>query len=106
MARALINVPPTAKRGEIVEIKTLIQHPMETGYRVGYNGALIPRDIIQTFTCAWNGVEIFRAQFSSAIAANPFLSFSAIATESGDIVFKWVGDNGFEATEVAKISVE
>ena len=73
MARALINVPQKARRGEIIEIRTLIQHPMETGYRVGYNGTLIARDIIQTFSCAWNGVEIFRSEMSSAIAANPFL---------------------------------
>ncbi len=51
MTRALINVPAKAKRGEIIEIKTLIQHPMDSGYRVGLNGALIPRDIIDTFIC-------------------------------------------------------
>mgnify|MGYP003341312547 CR=1 FL=1 len=106
MARALINVPQKARRGEIIEIRTLIQHPMETGYRVGYNGTLIARDIIQTFSCAWNGVEIFRSEMSSAIAANPFLSFTTVAMESGEVTFRWTGDNGFEATEVARITVE
>ena len=65
--RALINVPAKARRGEIIEIKTLIAHPMETGFRVGLNGALIPRDIITTFRCTYNGEEIFRADFSPAI---------------------------------------
>ena len=106
MARALINVPAKAKRGEIIEIKTLIQHPMETGFRVGYNGVLIPRDIVQTFVCTYNGEEIFRAELSSAIAANPFVSFTAIAMESGEIAFKWTGDKDFAAEEVAKITVE
>lgn len=106
MARALINVPARAKKGDIIEIKALISHPMETGYRVGYNGALIPRDIIQTFVCDYNGVEIFRADFSPAVAANPFLSFHAIATESGKLTFHWRGDRDFDAVETADIVVE
>jgi sulfur-oxidizing protein SoxZ len=106
MARVLISVPPRARRGDIIEIKTLISHPMESGYRVGTNGSLIPRDIIRLFTCAYNGEEIFRAELSPAIAANPFLSFFMMATESGTITFRWTGDNGFEATETAAITVE
>ena len=106
MARALLNVPKLVKRGDIFEIKCLISHPMETGYRVGYNGALIPRDIIQTFTCTYNGEEIFRAELSPAISANPFISFFARATTSGTVAFRWVGDNGFEASESAEITVD
>ena len=79
MPRTLIKVPATTKRGEIIEIKTLISHPMESGFRVGPNGAPIPRDIITLFTCTYNGEEIFRAELSPAIAANPFLSFFTIA---------------------------
>ena len=83
MARALINVPATAKRGEIVEIKSLIQHAMETGFRRTQLGALIPRDIIRSFVCTYNGEEIFRADFHPAIAANPMLVFSTVASASG-----------------------
>jgi sulfur-oxidizing protein SoxZ len=106
MARALINVPATAKRGEVVEIKTLIQHPMETGYRVGTNGNLIPRDIIDRFVCTYNGEEVFKAELAPAIAANPFLTFFTVATETGTLSFRWTGDNGFEATATATITVE
>ncbi len=106
MARALINVPAKVRRGEIFEIKTLIQHPMETGFRVGYNGALIPREIIDAFVCTYNGEEIFSARLSSAIAANPFISFTTIATESGMIAFKWTGDKDFEVVESVNITVE
>jgi sulfur-oxidizing protein SoxZ len=105
-ARALINVPAKARRGEIIEIKTLIAHPMETGFRVGLNGALIARDIITTFVCSYNGEEIFRAEFSPAIAANPFVSFFALATATGTIEFSWTGDNGFSQSESAPITVE
>jgi sulfur-oxidizing protein SoxZ len=106
MSRALINVPAKAKRGEIITIKTLISHIMETGFRHGYTGELIPRDIITSFSCAYNGEEIFRADFFPAIAANPFLTFHTVATESGTLTFKWIGDNGFEAAEQASIVVE
>ena len=54
MARTLINVPAKAKRGEVIEIKTLISHPMESGYRVGTSGTMIPRDIIRRFVCNYN----------------------------------------------------
>ena len=80
MARALINVPKQAKRGDVIEIKTLVSHPMETGYRRDTMGNAIPRDIINRFVCTYNGVEVFRADLFPAIAANPFLSFHTVAT--------------------------
>ncbi|MFC4171293.1 thiosulfate oxidation carrier complex protein SoxZ [Microvirga sp. GCM10011540] len=106
MARALINVPKTAKRGDIIEIKTLISHPMETGYRTGADGALVPRNIINRFICTYNGEEIFSADLFPAIAANPFFSFTAVATESGRIAFRWIGDQGEAHLETAEIIVE
>ena len=106
MARVLINLPPKVKRGEIIEIKTLISHPMESGFRVSTNGALIPRDIITRFTCRFDDEEVFRAELSPAIAANPFISFFVVATESGTFRFEWIGDNGFSASETVAITVE
>ena len=106
MARTLVNVPPRPKRGQIIEIKTLISHAMETGYRRTETGAAIPRDIITQFVCSYNGAEIFRADLHQAIAANPFVSFFTVATESGTLEFRWTGDNGLEETAQAKIVVE
>ncbi len=106
MASALINVPAKAKRGDIIEIKTLMSHIMETGYRRTATGELIPRNIITSFTCRYNGAEIFRADLFPATAANPFITFSTIATESGKFDFEWIGDNGFSETESASITVE
>jgi sulfur-oxidizing protein SoxZ len=105
VADALINVPASAKRGEIIDIKALVSHAMESGYRRTQLGATIPRDIIRQFVCTYNGAEIFRAEFYPAIAANPFVAFSTIATESGTIAFRWTGDNGYSVTESASISV-
>ena len=106
MASALINVPTRAKRGEVVEIKTLISHVMETGYRRTQLGAAIPRDIVTRFVCTYNGTEVFRAELHPAIAANPFIAFSTVAVESGTLTFQWTGDHGFSATESARITVE
>jgi sulfur-oxidizing protein SoxZ len=106
MASALINVPKNAKRGEIIEIKTLMSHIMETGYRHTADGEAVPRDIITSFACRYNGVDIFRADLFPAIAANPFITFFTVATESGKFEFEWIGDKGFSETASASISVE
>jgi sulfur-oxidizing protein SoxZ len=106
MTRALINVPAKARRGDVIAVKTLLSHDMESGFRYSTNGERIPRNIIHTFIATYNGEEIFRARLHPAIAANPFLTFHTVATESGTIEFRWTGDNGFVATEQAKIVVE
>ena len=106
MSRALISVPSKAKKGEVVEIKALIQHVMETGFRPGREGVLVPRDIISEFKCTYNGTEIFRCEMFPAVAANPFLTFHTVATESGTLEFTWSGDKGFSVKESAKIQVE
>ena len=105
MSQALIRVPAQAKRGEIFEIKTLVSHPMEPGVRRDNSGQLIPRDIINRFVCTYNGQEVFRADFFPAIAANPFLTFFTVATESGELVFQWTDDHGATQSETAKIQV-
>ena len=106
MPSALINVPAKAKRGDIIEVKTLMSHVMETGYRHMASGEIVPRDIITSFTCRYNGTEIFRADLFPAIAANPFIAFFTTAIASGKFEFEWIGDNGFSETASASILVE
>ena len=105
MARAIVSIPASAKRGEVIEVKTLVGHVMETGFRHTQTGEAIPRDIIRTLACAYNGVEVFRAELHPAIAANPLIVFHTVATESGTLELTWRGDNGFEAKQTASISV-
>ncbi len=106
MASALIKVPASARRGQVIQIKALISHVMETGYRHDSMGAVIPRDIVRRFVCSYNGEEVFRVEMHPAIAANPYFAFNTVATDSGTLVFTWSGDNGFTATESARITVE
>lgn len=105
MARALITMPKTAKRGEVIEIRALIGHQMESGFQTGVDGAIKKRDIIRSFTCSYNGEQVFAAELFAAMAANPYISFHTIATESGTLSFRWEGDNGFSQTETAAITV-
>src|SRR6201999_1594525 len=102
---ALINVPKMARRGDVIEIKALTSHIMETGFRRTAAGEIVPRDIITSFACRYNGTEVFRADLFPAISANPFLSFFTVAKESGKFEFEWIGDNGFAATASASITV-
>ncbi len=104
-ARALINIPKGAKRGDIVEIKTLLSHPMETGFRTGADGQLVPRDIIEKFVCTYNGEVVFSAELHPAIAANPFISFTTIAMDSGTFVFAWTDNHGETQVQTARIDV-
>ncbi|HET7795816.1 MAG TPA: thiosulfate oxidation carrier complex protein SoxZ [Rhizobacter sp.] len=105
MARTLLTVPTTAKRGEIIEIKTLIAHVMETGFRPDANGQTKPRDLITHFSCRYNDELVFSAELYPAVSANPYIAFTTVATESGTISFSWQGDNGFSQTESVSITV-
>jgi sulfur-oxidizing protein SoxZ len=105
MSRVVVTFPATAKRGEVIEIKTLAGHEMETGFRRTQLGELLARNIITRFTCSYNGEEVFSAELHPAVSANPLITFSTVATESGTLEFRWSGDNGFTASHSAKITV-
>ena len=103
---ARIQIPREAKRGEIVEIRVLIQHPMETGYRQDDVGHLIKRNVINVLSCRYNGVEVFRADLSSGISANPYVQFYTVAEASGDLEFNWIDDEGQQGSERQSIVVK
>lgn len=105
MARTLIHAPTTAKRGEVIEIRTTIAHPMETGFRPGDDGKLVPRDIIRRISCRYNGELVFSADLFSAVSANPYLAFHTVATDSGTLALTWEGDKGFSQTENVHLTV-
>ncbi len=105
MASIRLAVPKTAKQGEVIEIKALIQHEMESGFRRGSRGEVIERDILTAFECTYNGEQIFSAEFHPAIAANPILTFHTIATESGTLVFTWRDQAGQNWSDEAALEV-
>lgn len=100
-----LKVPKEAKKGEIIEIKTLMPHIMETGQRKDAAGNTIPRKIINKFTAEFNGKPVFSANLDPAIAANPYLQFYAKVNESGTFKFTWTDDDGSVVTAEEKITV-
>ncbi|HVE51770.1 MAG TPA: thiosulfate oxidation carrier complex protein SoxZ [Ramlibacter sp.] len=105
MARTLIQVPATARRGEALQVRVTIAHPMETGYRPGADGRVLPRDILRRFACRYNGEVVFSAELAPAIAANPYLAFHVLADASGTLEFEWQGDQGFSQVERRNLQV-
>jgi sulfur-oxidizing protein SoxZ len=100
-----LKVPTEAKKGDIIDIKTLLPHVMETGFRKDENGNTIPRKIINKFVCEFNGKTVFSANLETAIAANPFLQFTAKVDQSGTFRFTWIDDDGTITTAEEKITV-
>ena len=105
MATTRIVMPDSAKRGSIVEIKTLIRHEMETGHRRDDMGKPIPRDIINAFVVTYAGDEVFRVQLFPGVAANPYFAFSTVATKTGELVLTWTDDRGGTTVEKRTLKV-
>ena len=100
-----IRLPKLAKKGEVIQIRTLVSHVMESGLRRDADGKTIPRNIINRFTCTFNGRAVFACDIEPAIAANPYIEFSARVEESGAFRFTWVADDGAVISAVERITV-
>ena len=103
--RALVHMPRSAARGEVLDIRTLLQHPMESGHRADAEGRVLPRNIVRSFECHYSGERVFSVELHPSIAANPYLAFSTVATVSGTLVFTWRGDNNFSHSETMALTV-
>lgn len=96
-----VKVPKKAAAGDVITIKTLISHKMESGQRKDKEGNVIPRSIINRFTCDFNGENVVDITLEPAISTNPYLEFEAKVPEAGDFQFTWYDDDGsvYEATK-------
>lgn len=100
-----IQVPPRVRRGETFEIRILVQHPMETGFRRDMNGQSIPAYIVDKLACRYGGHEIFSAELGTGMAANPYLAFFAVAEASGEVVVEWSDDRGVTGRVAVMLNV-
>lgn len=105
MTKPRIKLPESAKAGEVIVIKTVATHPMETGNRRDAEGRVIARNIIHTFIATFENREVFRAELGSGISANPFLSFSMLVSRPGTFTFSWIDDDGQTLTETESLKV-
>ncbi|MCX7645260.1 MAG: thiosulfate oxidation carrier complex protein SoxZ [Rhodobacteraceae bacterium] len=104
-AKPRVRVPKTAAPGDIVEIKTLISHQMESGQRKDAEGNVIPRSIINRFTCDFNGQNVIDVAIEPAVSTNPYFEFTAKVDQSGEFVFTWYDDDGSVYEDRASIEV-
>ena len=100
-----VKAPKTAAAGETVTLKTLISHKMESGQRKDKDGKVIPRSIINRFTCDFNGKSIIDVAMQPSISTNPYFEFKAVVPEAGDFKFTWYDDDGsvYDATKSVKV---
>lgn len=103
--RALVRLPASARPGEVVEVRLLLQHPMETGFRPGADGRTVSRNIVTRVEAQFEGERVFAADLFPAIAANPYLAFPLRAVRSGTLVVAIEGDNGLVQRETAFLTV-
>jgi len=105
MNKPRIRLPENPKFGDIIEVKTLISHVMETGQRKDADGRIVPRNIINAFAATFNGRTIFEAELQPGISANPYLSFHMRVTGPGEFVFTWIDDAGTKLVEKTALLV-
>ena len=100
-----LKLPKEAQKSEVIEIKTLLPHVMESGQRKDKDGKVIPRRIINRFACEFNGKPVFAVDLEPAIAANPYMQFNAKVEESGTFRFSWTDDDGTITTAEESVIV-
>ena len=106
MTRTLIVMPAKAKHGDVIEIKAMVEHVMETGFRHTELGMRVPRNIIRSFTCLYNGEKVFSADFHPAMVSNPVVQFFVRVEQSGHFDFQWLGDQGFAVNGQTSLVVD
>ncbi len=100
-----VKVPKSASAGEVITLKTLISHPMESGQRKDSSGNKIPRSIINRFTCDFNGQNVIDVKMEPAISTNPYFEFEALVPEAGEFTFTWYDDDGSTYTDTKPIEI-
>ena len=100
-----VKVPKTAAAGDVITIKTLISHPMESGQRKDKEGNLIPRSIINRFVVEFNGQNVIDVTLEPAISTNPYFEFEATVPEAGEFTFTWYDDDGDVYTTSKSIAI-
>ena len=105
MSLGRLSVQPAARRGEAVEVRVLIQHAMETGFRREADGRVVPMNVVNSVVCRYAGSEVFRAELGSGMAANPYFAFWIRAEASGEVVVEWIDDAGERGAASAMLLV-
>ena len=105
MTRVRVQWPDKISVGEVVKVRMLIQHPMDTGYLQDFSGKLVPRNVIQSLICTLGGQEVFRVVPSSGVSANPYFEFFVRATNTAEFKIEWTDDKGVKGQHLQIFNV-
>ena len=100
-----VQVPPAVKKGEAFEVRVLVQHPMETGFRRDTNGQTIPMHVVNKLSVQYGGRQVFSADLGTGVSANPYITFYVVAVASGELVVEWSDDKGEKGRVAAQVNV-
>ena len=100
-----VQVPASVRKGEPFEVRVLVQHPMETGFRRDMNGRTIPMNVVDKLSASYGGQEVFSAELGSGMSANPYLVFYTVAGASGELVVEWSDDKGERGRATVQVTV-
>ncbi|WP_298936268.1 thiosulfate oxidation carrier complex protein SoxZ [uncultured Ruegeria sp.] len=100
-----IKLPREVRAGDMITIKTLITHRMESGQRIDPVGVPIPRSIIHRFLCTFDGETVVDLEIGPGISTNPFFEFEATIPGSGVFTFAWFDDDGAIYTDSKAVVV-
>ncbi len=103
--RTRVRVPATAAPGETILIRTVATHPMQSGLMPAPDGSAVERNLIESFSCTFNGETVLEVDLGPGVSVDPFLEFEAVVPESGQFTFTWVETDGTTHTETADITV-
>jgi sulfur-oxidizing protein SoxZ len=102
---ARIQLSSPVRRGQPVQVRLLVQHPMETGFRFDFSGNAVPKNIIHSLQADYGGHTVFRAKLGSGIAANPFLQFWVLPEDSAELRVQWQDEQGASGQISTRIEV-
>lgn len=104
LAAPRLRIPRTARPGEVIEIRTLIEHPMESGIRGGAEGA-VPRDMLARLLVQRDGETILAAELGNGTSANPYHVFFVRLERTAEFSFLWTDERGRSARATARVVV-
>jgi len=105
MAKPRIKVPEKVRVGDVIEVRAIIQHAMETGNRKDASGQTIPRNIIHSFTAKYAGEVFFEGEFGPGISSNPTMVIPLKVPGPGTLELTWIDDQGVTTVESVTLDV-
>ena len=94
LGAARILVPASIHRGDVIDVRALVEHPMATGLFRNAQGNPIPAHFIHDVSVTYGDREAAHFVWSSGISRDPFVEFSLRADREAPLTFTWKDNKG------------